>query len=174
MKINRRCAVGQLLLGGVVATGVIGCAADKESTLRGDTAVNIVVDSAVTGNLMPPTEIELCVDVNPDSAALSITGAVDGDGTMMDGGCETNYGYMMMTITATAEGYEDHQEEQHFGEDTLHMIVMNPISNSEGSYTDGLSPKNVNCAPQKQTVDGSFVQSRLRTKNCFESSDLFS
>ena len=151
MKINRRRAVGQLLLGGVVAAGVIGCTADKEDTLMGDTDFNIVADSGVTGNLMAPPNVEFCVDVTPDNASVSITGAVDGDGTMADGDCETIYGDMMMTITATAEGYEDHEEEQYFGVDTLHTIVMNPISNSDGSYTDGLSPKDVNGAPQTQT-----------------------
>ena len=55
MKINRRRAVGQLLLGGVVVAGVIGCTTDKEDTLTGDTDFNIVADSGpsqahITGN----------------------------------------------------------------------------------------------------------------------------
>ena len=107
-----------------------------------------MVDSGVTGNLMPPPEIELCVDVTPDNAVVNISGAVDGDGTMADGDCESIYENMTIAITATAEGYEDYEEEQLFAEDSLHTIVMNPISNSDGSYTDGLSPKDVNGAPQ--------------------------
>ena len=153
MKINRRRAVGQLLLGGVVAAGVIGCTADKEDTLMGDTDFNIVADSGVTGNLMPPPEIQLCVDVTPDNAVVNISGAVDGNVTIADGDCEGIYENMTILITATAEGYEDHEEEQLFTEDTLHTIVMDPISNSDGSYTDGLSPKDVNGAPQTQAAD---------------------
>lgn len=150
MKITRRPSVSGLLLSGLMSGSVIGCVDDKESDSDTDTDTAVIVDSGVVGNLMAPPEIELCIDVSPDNAVINVTSAIDGDGGMSDNDCEMIYGGMMVTISATAEGYEDFETEQEFDEDTEYTIVMDPISNSDGSYTDGLSTTSSENLPHSQ------------------------
>ena len=150
MKVNRRKSVNGLLLSGLMGGSVVGCVdtKDTETDKNTDTATTIIADSGVVGNLMAPPEIELCIDVTPESAVVNVTGAIDGAGTLSDDECEIIYGDITVMISATADGYEDFETEQYFAEDTVYTIVMDPISNSDGSYTDGMATTSNEALPQ--------------------------
>jgi len=100
-----------------LSVSVVGCTG-KTTTNDTSEGESIVLDSGVTGNLMPPPMVEVCVDVTPDEATVWI----DEEQTVDNGCVSTIEG--SVDIRATAEGYVDHQETIEVYEDTIHSIEM--------------------------------------------------
>ena len=121
--IKRRKSIGGSLL---TAASVAG------STLVMSSCVGKEV---VSGNLMPPPEIELCIEVTPEDAVVTVQHSW-GQADIPDGSCE-RVGEGSMEISATADGYEEHTEVIDIFEDTTHEIEMVPlVEDGDGQEED--------------------------------------
>ena len=115
--IKRRKSIGGSLL---TAASVAG------STLVMSSCVGKEV---VSGNLMPPPEIELCIEVTPEDAVVTVQHSW-GQADIPDGSCEL-VGDGQMDISATADGYQDYAETIEVYEDTTHDIELVPLSDDD-------------------------------------------
>jgi len=85
------------------------------------TALSVTISctgSVVSGNLMPPPDVELCIDVEPDSAVVLVQNEAFADEEckpIMEGS---------YIVTATAEGYVDYEEQVDVFTDMTHQIIM--------------------------------------------------
>lgn len=110
MSIRRRKKIGQSLL--IAGAGV---------------SLNMACFEKVgnSGNLMPPPMVELCIEVEPETAAVTVNTI-----SVPDGDCLEVYEGDTAIIEATAEGYQDHSEELSVTQDTTHSIEMIPEENT--------------------------------------------
>lgn len=109
MSIKRRRTIGAALL--IAGTGIsmtIACG-DKDSGIVG----------VISGNLMAPPLAELCIEVEPETASVTVN-----ENTIADGACIEVYQDNPIDLKATAEGYQDYAEELTISEDTTHSIEM--------------------------------------------------
>jgi|GEM_PF-5321062 len=113
MKIKRRKKIGTALLTATTSSILI-------------TACDIV-NPSVSGNLMPQPSFELCIEVEPENAAVLVESQPVADGT-----CTEVY-YTLIQVQATAEGYQDYEETIQVTESTTHSINMIPVDGEEDS-----------------------------------------
>ena len=114
MNIRKRKTKGKPLL---VATASLGMAVS---------GCNGKVGPEVSGNLMPPPFLELCIEVEPETAAVTVEGE-----NVPDGQCTQVYSSTVL-VEATAEGYEEYSEEVSVEEGTnTHTIDMIPLVESD-------------------------------------------
>ena len=105
MTIKRRKTNGKPLL---LATASVGL-----------TITACIGKEVTSGNLMPPPMVELCIEVEPETAQVTVNTV-----TVADGECTTVY-EGSITIEATAEGYLDYSEVVDvYEETTTHNIEM--------------------------------------------------
>jgi len=109
---RRRLSGRPLLLAGAGASMMIAGCADKS----GET------EYYVSGNLMPPPQVELCVTVAPPEAEATVT-ANGQELPDADPSCATVY-EGSISVTATAEGYAPHEEVLEVYADTTHKITL--------------------------------------------------
>ena len=107
MSIKRRRTKGKPLL---IATAGVGLTVSACNGIKPE----------VSGNLMPPPMAELCIDVTPDDAVVTVEGAV-----VADEQCTSVYGGYA-EIEATADGYEDYSEVLTVDEDMTHTFELTP------------------------------------------------
>ena len=96
---------------------------------------------ATSGNFMSPPVVQLCIDVEPETATVVLSDAymyedtAENGGsyseTVADGACTYLNDYSTVTINATAEGYEDYTEEIMVDGSMTHTIEM--VAESAGS-----------------------------------------
>ena len=108
MSIKRRKTTGKPLMLATAGLAVTACVG-KEVT---------------SGNLMPPQTIELCIEVEPENATVTVDGGPT-PGTLADGECRDFYDGRV-EIEATAEGYQDYSETIELYAPTLLEIEMIP------------------------------------------------
>ncbi len=123
MKIIKRKQIGKALLTASIGLGVsvVGCIDDKgDDTLKGESFVNN--DSAFSGNLMPPPMVELCIDVTPDEAIVTVN-----ETSVLDGECTDIYEGNPAEINANAEGYENYSETITVSENMTHAFELTPV-----------------------------------------------
>ena len=123
MKIIKRKQFGKALLTASIGLGVsvVGCIDNKDDdTLNGSEVVND--DTSYSGNLMPPPMVELCIDVTPDEANVTVN-----ETTVSDGECTDIYEGNPADIEASAEGYENFSETITVTEDMTYAIEMTPL-----------------------------------------------
>jgi len=106
MKINRRKTKGTPLL---IATAGVGL-----------TVTACIGKGVTSGNLMAPPMVELCIEVEPETAEVQVDGIA-----VVDGDCSQVY-EGIVTIEATADGYQDYSEDVEVYETTTHSIEMTP------------------------------------------------
>lgn len=103
---RRRLAVGRTLL--AASSGMVmvysGCSA------------------AVSGNLVAPPLVELCITAEPETAEVKLDVA-----TLDEAGCAPVYQASVVSIVATAEGYEDYEESLSVEADMTHAIALTPV-----------------------------------------------
>ena len=123
MAINKRKTIGMAILSATGAQLFVGC---------GEKAVT-------SGNLMAPEMVDLCIEVEPESAAVTV------DGTSVDdGSCVSVYEYTTVSITAIAEGYDNYEEELLVETDTTHTITMTATNTDTGSTDTGNTDSGAN------------------------------
>ena len=112
MNIYRRKTKGTPLL---IATAGMGL------------TISACVGKTVTsGNLMPPPMMELCIEVEPETAEVTID-----DMLVADGECTQIYTETAI-VEATAEGYQDYSAEVPVVEGTTtHNIEMVPETTAD-------------------------------------------
>ena len=103
----------------LVASGamVLACGGAKTAIGGGEGPI-------VTGNLMPPPMVALCVEATPSTAKVLVN-AREPD----DRGCVDTYNGTA-TVTATAEGYVPYEEKVDLpmsDSPKMHAIVMQPV-----------------------------------------------
>jgi hypothetical protein len=109
MSIKRRRTIGvSLLIAGTGISMTIACG-DKDSGLIGSTS----------GNLMAPPLAELCIEVEPETASVTVN-----ENAIADGACTEVYQDNPIYLKATAEGFQDYEEELTISEDTTYSIEM--------------------------------------------------
>jgi hypothetical protein len=79
-----------------------------------------------SGNLMAPPMEEVCIEVEPESATVTVNGMPVADGT-----CTTVLKYRSVSISAWAEGYEGYQADVQVDTKITHVIQM--VANSVDS-----------------------------------------
>ena len=117
--IKRRKPVGGSLL---AAASVAGTTMVMASCVSGK--------EVVSGNLMPPPNIELCIEVTPEDAVVTVS---DGWGVreVADGSCDSVLDGPVQ-VSATAEGYDDYAVELEIYEDITYEIEMIPTAPEDG------------------------------------------
>lgn len=118
MTIKRRKKIGATLL--VAGAGVTV------------SMVNACVGTS--GNLMAPPLVQLCIDVEPETATVTLSDSYMYEDTAYTGGtdslaitngeCTHVDEYSSVTISATADGYQDYSEEIVVEGKTTHAIEM--------------------------------------------------
>ena len=74
----------------------------------------------VSGNLMSPPMVPFCIEVEPEDAEVYVEATV-----VANGECVEYYQGDHVTVTATADGYQDYEEEVVVSDDP-HVIEMVP------------------------------------------------
>lgn len=90
------------------------------SLLRATSGVFVMsAGCVITGNLVSPPMVQLCTTVEPAEATVLVNnGALDEDGcTSVCDGCS-------VSITATADGYQDYEETLVVNGDSDHSIEL--------------------------------------------------
>ena len=90
----RRRKTGRSLLVATVGIAVSACGLDKKDDN---------LELMVTGNLVPPPTVELCVDIEPADAHVTVD-----DRLLTDKHCQQVY--RSAQIAATSDGYQDYNE----------------------------------------------------------------
>ena len=97
-----------------------------------------VIEPEVTGNLMPPPMVELCIEVEPKMAQVTVRGV-----PVSSGKCVEMFSTLVQ-VEATAEGYEPYKENL----DVLaadkkmnHAIRLIPISQKEVTDPEEMGSK---------------------------------
>jgi hypothetical protein len=103
LSLRRRALSGRPLL--------VGCAG---------AIVLVSCGGATSGNLVAPPQVELCVTVEPPTAAVMVD-----EREVPESGCLSIY-EGTHELTAEAEGYEPYAESIEVSDDTTHDIVMTP------------------------------------------------
>ena len=111
--IKRRKKIGNSLL---TAASLAGTTLVMSSCVSGK--------EVVSGNLMPPPDIELCIDVSPEDATVMVNSGWQ-EVEVPNGSCEM-FSPGGVQIEATAENYNDYSAELQLYEDTRHEIDMVP------------------------------------------------
>lgn len=97
MSIRRRKRIGKsLLIAGTGITMGVGCFLDNP----------FKKEEMISGNLMPPPMVNVCIEVEPNTARVLVDGAETADGT-----CTEVYEGDRVKIEATAEGYQKYEKE---------------------------------------------------------------
>jgi flagellar basal body rod protein FlgC len=116
MSIKRRKTTGKPLL---IATAGVGL-----------TVTSCIGKEVVSGNLMPPPMVELCIDVTPDEAAVTVDGVV-----VADEQCTQVYEGMVQ-VDANAEGYVDYSENVEVYEDMTHEFELTQATDDSGDAAE--------------------------------------
>jgi len=103
MKVRRRRLSGRPLLVATSAGVALTITSCADST---------------SGNLVAPPQVQLCVEVVPDEATVSVDGV-----EWTDERCEDVW-EGLHTVDAVAEGYEDYSEEVMVDSPTTHEVTM--------------------------------------------------
>ena len=85
-----------------------------------------LVGDPVSGNLMAPPLIDFCIDVEPETAEVTVNNEV-----VADGGCIDAYEGQVASVEASAEGYQDYSEQVPITGAMTHAIEMQPIEEPE-------------------------------------------
>ena len=102
MSIKRRRTIGASLL--VAGAGI---------------SMTVACGTTTSGNLMAPEMVQLCIEVEPETAAVTVNQA-----SVADGECVDTYVGYTASIEATAEGYQDFTEEVEISASMTYTIEM--------------------------------------------------
>jgi len=128
-----------LLLASAGLTAVIGCTTEEAKDRRD-----------VTGNLMAPPLVKLCIEVEPSTAQVLIRKKAVTDGQCIE------VSSALVRVEAEAAGYEDYQADVDIlnAEGAMtHVITMTPSTLKENSKDATIKKESEKTPPLNQKVE---------------------